>query len=101
MLDAGAKIDRGRKFRKPDSKRSLGRCGYHQREVSDIRRERAGQQRGRSPEMGQRYPSKAASLAQRGNRQLDTSEQVARLQHVLVITGDEVLDRNAALAAVA
>ncbi len=53
------------------------------------------------PEMSQRYSAKARSLAQRGSRQLDASEQIARLQHILMVAGDEILDRHAALGAVA
>ena len=100
-LDPGAQIVRVGKFRKLEPMRPFGRSGNRQHEDSILRIQRADQQRGRAPEVSQRYSAEAGSLAQRRGRQVDTSQQIARLQHILIVAGDEILDRHPALAAIA
>ena len=51
--------------------------------------------------MGQRYAAKARSFAQHAGRQLDTSQQVALPQHILMIAGDKILDCHLTRAAIA
>src|SRR5713101_697028 len=100
MLELCAQIVVVRNFGKLEPMRPLGRSGNCQHEDVVVRIVSADQQRGRAAEMGQGYSAKAETLAHRGGWQIYAAKEIARLQHVAMVAGYEILDTDARLAAI-
>jgi len=83
-----------------EAKRTLGGGGHCQHEDTVVRVERSDQQGSRASEVSQRYSAKSGSLAQSRGRQINFPKQIARPQYVLMVAGDEILDRYPAHVAV-
>src|ERR1700739_1382888 len=69
----------------------IGRSGDHQHE-NPVRTQGSSQQHGGSSEMSERDAPKRAALLQRRRWQIDPPEQIAWLQYVLVVAGDEIFE---------
>src|SRR5260370_21873673 len=96
-LELCAKIGGFRNFGKLEPMRALGRCGNRQHEDVVVRIVSADQQRSRAAEMSQRYSAKAETLAHRGGREGDAAKEIAVLQYIEIVAGDQILDTDAVL----